>query len=96
MSPVIVAVSGGDGPPGVLAETRCALDLAVPPTTFAQLPPGCSFAGGGAAVGTPGPHTLHAASTDAAGNVGTPVSAVFRVDSVPPVLTCPSPRPASR
>ena len=93
VSPVIVAVSGGDGPLGMLTDTRCALDLAVPPTTFAQLPAGCSFAGGGASVGTPGPHTVHAASADAAGNFSTPVSAAFRVDSTPPVLTCPSSAP---
>ena len=95
VSPVTVAVSAADGS-GLVTDTRCVLDPAVPPATFADLPPGCAFAGGGAPIATPGPHTVYAASLDASGNAGTPVSATFRVDSTPPVLTCPSPAPRFR
>ena len=36
---------------------------------------------------------MYAASLDASGNAGTPVSATFRVDATPPLLTCQSPAP---
>ena len=57
VSPVTVAVSADDGG-GTVAETRCALDPAVPPTTFAQLPAGCPYAGAGSSVATQGQHTV--------------------------------------
>ena len=87
VSPVTVAVSATDGPGGTIVETRCALDPAVPPTTFAELPAGCPYAGAGSSVATQGPHTLYAASIDADGNAGAPVNATFRIDSTVPTAT---------
>ena len=87
VSPVTVAVSADDGPGGTVVETRCALDPAVPPTTFAQLPAGCPYGGAGSSVATQGQHTLYAASLDANGNAGAPVSASFGIDSTAPTAT---------
>jgi subtilisin-like proprotein convertase family protein len=93
VSPVTVAVSANDGPAGTIAETRCAVDPAVTPATFAELPPGCALGGAGAPVGGDGPHTVYAASLDGSGNAGIPTSAAFRIDATPPVLACAVPAP---
>jgi subtilisin-like proprotein convertase family protein len=93
VSPVTVAVSATDTV-GAVAETRCAIDPAVPPATFVALPAGCPFTGAGAPVATEGQHTVYAASVDFTGNAGVPAAVPFRVDSTPPVLACASPAPS--
>jgi CSLREA domain-containing protein len=74
--------AGGSG----VAETRCVLDPAVAPTTFAAIPTGCPFTGG-ADVTADGHHTVYAASVDALGNAEAPVSATFDIDRTKPVIT---------
>lgn len=73
--------AGGSG----VAETRCALDPASVPGSFADLPATpCPYLGAGAAVAD-GQHTVYAASIDNAGNAESPVrSASFQVDTAPP------------
>ncbi|HEX5502791.1 MAG TPA: PxKF domain-containing protein, partial [Thermomicrobiales bacterium] len=76
--------AGGSG----VAETRCVLDPASVPGTFADLPATpCPYLGAGAAVAD-GVHTVYAASVDNAGNAESPVrSASFQVDTTPPTLS---------
>jgi hypothetical protein len=88
VSNVHVTVSAADDPYGSgVAETRCVLDPASPPASFDAIPAGCAYAGAGANVTAEGPHTLYAASKDAAGNKETPVSANFKLDKTAPTLT---------
>jgi hypothetical protein len=81
-----VFVSAADEADGSgVAETRCLLDPASPPTSFDALPAACPYVGPGVTVFQRGEHTLYAASKDAAGNKGTPVSRRFKADSFIPV-----------
>lgn len=86
VSDVHVTVAASDAASGV-AETRCVLDPASPPANFDVLPASCPYAGGGADVTADGAHTVYAASRDAAGNKGTPVSNSFTIDRTPPAVT---------
>lgn len=72
--------AGGSG----VGETRCVLDPASVPASFADMPAGCDYAGAGAAVAGDGEHVLYAASRDQAGNTEAPVKRVFKVDSTAP------------
>jgi FG-GAP repeat len=75
---------GGSG----LAEIRCALDPAITPTEFDNLPGVCNYTGGGDNVSTDGLHTLYAASMDNAGNKEIPlVSRSARIDTVKPTIS---------
>ncbi len=85
-----VTVTASDEGSGV-AQTRCALDPASVPGTFADLPAGACALSTVAADGT---HTVWAASVDQAGNAGAPVSATVKVDATAPTLTW-STHPAS-
>jgi hypothetical protein len=87
---VSVAATDPDDAAGTLT-TRCVLDPATLPTSFASLPGGnCPYAaGGGVALSTDGTHTLYAASEDPSGNVESLVRATtFHIDSTPPQITC--------
>ena len=64
-------------------ETRCVLDPATVPTTFAGLPPGCPYSGSGAEIHT-GRHRLYFASVDADGNQEEVRTAEIRIDRRPP------------
>jgi hypothetical protein len=91
VSPVDVAVSAVDD--AGLAATRCVLDPASPPASFAAIPAACPFAGGGSAVAGDGQHTLYAGSLGVLGTTEAPVSATFKIDTTPPTVTCsPPPR----
>jgi hypothetical protein len=76
--------AGGSG----VSQTRCALDPAAVPATFADLPANCVYTGAGADVTTDGSHALHAASTDEDGNAEAPVSKAFKLDRTAPTVTC--------
>jgi hypothetical protein len=93
-SPVTVSVSATDPDDAASTlTTRCVLDPATPPTSFATLPTGsCLYAAsGGAAVSTDGVHTIYAASEDPSGNAEATVrSTTFQIDSTPPQITCGS------
>jgi ELWxxDGT repeat protein len=89
VSPVGVTISAADEAGGSgIADTRCILGPSSPPTTFADLPPGCAYMGAGASVTADGEHTLYAASKDADGNEETPVSVGFKIDMTAPTVTC--------
>jgi hypothetical protein len=95
MSVAHVTVSATDtGGFGVIA-TRCALDPASVPASFADLPSSCSYTGGGADVTTSGQHTLYAASEDGAENTGSPVVAAFKIDRTAPSITFDHQSPAA-
>jgi polyvinyl alcohol dehydrogenase (cytochrome) len=66
-TPVGVSVTATDNPGGVgVYQTRCVLDPATVPASFADLPPAdCSLT----SVGTDGVHTIYAASEDKDNNV---------------------------
>ena len=87
--PVTVAVGATDDSSGV-AETRCVLDPASAPTSFADLASGCGYTGSGANVSSDGPHTVYAASKDNGGNAEKPVSSSFKIDETAPTVTCPA------
>ena len=84
VSTVLFAFGASD-PDGAVAETRCALDPASTPASFADLPAGsCSLLGNGA----DGTHALYAASIDTDGNAeATVASAAFKVDKTAPTLS---------
>jgi hypothetical protein len=87
-SEVGVVVAATDSDSGVFI-TRCALDPAIAPTSYSDLPGGAcptSVSGGGT-------HTIYAASEDNANNTEAPVSQTLKIDSTPPTVTCPSPAP---
>jgi hypothetical protein len=71
-----------------VVETRCALDLPVPPAAFDALPGGCPFAGAGQDIGGDGPHALYAASLNTVGERGIPAAIRVDIDATPPTLTC--------
>ncbi len=79
-----VSVSATDRE-GAVAQTRCVLDPASAPTTFADLPDAsCAVT----SVGSDGLHTLYAASIDTNGHAESPpVTATFRIDRTKPVTT---------
>lgn len=81
--PVGVTITATDD--GGVAQTRCALDPATAPATFADLPDAaCSLT----SVGSDGQHTIFAASVDANGNAESPpVSVAFKVDRTAPTLS---------
>jgi hypothetical protein len=90
-SPVTVSPQASDASPVI--DLRCALDPAVAPTAFDDLPQEiCPFLGG-APVTSDGQHTFYAAAMDIWGNKSTPVSREFQIDASPPVLTCPAAGP---
>jgi polyvinyl alcohol dehydrogenase (cytochrome) len=76
---VAASDTGGSG----VFETRCAVDPATVPTSFADLPAGaCSLT----SVAADGTHAAYAASVDADGNEGSVVSSSFRIDATPPTI----------
>ena len=88
-SPVRVTVSATATTAGTsIVETRCALDPATAPTSFAGLPASCSFGGAGALVSTSREHRFYAASRDSANNTSAVASSGFKIDTLPPQLTC--------
>jgi hypothetical protein len=80
-----LTVSAADetGGSGVL-ETRCVLDPASPPTSFAKLPSACPYLGGASVP--EGRHVLYAASEDLAGNTELPIAKMFVIDTTPPTI----------
>ena len=91
--PVGVSVSAADDGGSGVAETRCVLDPAAPPSAFGDIPAGCSYLGAGADVAGDGQHRVDAASADNAGGGETPVNASLQIDGTPPTVTCASPTP---
>jgi hypothetical protein len=91
--PVAVSVSADDNGGSGVAETRCVLDPATPPSVFGDVPAGCTYLGAGADVASDGQHDVYAASEDNAGAAEAPVSASFKIDATPPTVTCPEPMP---
>ena len=93
VSPVHVLVSATDGmalnASGV-AETRCVLDPATPPATFADLSIGCAYLGGGAGAGADvsadGVYAVCAASRDIAGNQEIPITKQMKLDQTAPIV----------
>jgi polyvinyl alcohol dehydrogenase (cytochrome) len=82
---VAVSVTATDNTGGVgVYQTRCVVDPAPPPATFADLPAGaCGVTG----ISSDGQHTIFAASEDKDNNAGTIVSATFKIDTTPPTIT---------
>jgi hypothetical protein len=91
--PVAVSVSADDDGGSGVAETRCVLDPATPPSVFGDVPAGCTYLGAGADVASDGQHDVYAASEDNAGADEAPVSVSFKIDGTPPTVTCPEPMP---
>ncbi len=90
ITPVTVAVSATDGndpKASGVAQTRCLLDPATPPSTFDALPTGCAYTGAGAEVVSDGTHTVYAASRDVRGNNEIPVSKGFQIDRTAPTIS---------
>jgi N-acetylneuraminic acid mutarotase len=90
-SPVTVSVSATDPDDAASTlTTRCVLDPATKPASFADLPSGsCPYAvSGGGSVSTDRVHTIYAASEDPAGNAEATVqSATFKIDQTGPSIT---------
>jgi hypothetical protein len=82
---VTIAASDNTGGSGV-AETRCELDPATPPSSFNDIAAGCSYIGTGADV-TEGQHTIYYASKDNAGNIEGVQNNAFKVDTTPPTIS---------
>jgi hypothetical protein len=81
---VDVTVSASDAD-GTVAQTRCAVDAASVPASFADLPDAACSVG---SIGSDGSHTIDAASVDNDGNVEDPlVSASFKIDATKPALS---------
>ena len=75
-------------------DLRCALDPAVIPSVYTDLPESvCPYLGVGGVVSIDGPHTIYAAAMDFEGNTSDVVSASFQMDATVPVLTCPTAGP---
>jgi hypothetical protein len=78
-SGVRVTVSGTDNAGGVgVYQTRCAVDPAVEPTSFADLPDRACTSQTVTGAGT---HTVYAASADKDNNVGAVVRRTFKIPS---------------
>ena len=82
-----VSVSASDSGGTGVADVRCAVDPAVAPSGFADLPASCPFADSGASLATDGTHTIYAASIDAAGNESDVVSAAVSLDAAAPTTS---------
>lgn len=68
--------------------TRCVLDPATAPTTYADLPSTpCAYLGVGANVTTDGQHTIYAASTGTSGTESVVQSQSFKIDKTSPTAT---------
>lgn len=75
------------------AQISCELDPTAPPPVFAAiLPASCSFTGAGVNITTNGIHTLYAASVNAFGDDELPISAIVKIDTTPPTMSCSGPR----
>jgi hypothetical protein len=85
-APVHVTLSATDGGSAGVAETRCAVNPAVLPSTFDDLPTGCVFAGAGRDFAR-GQHTLYFASDDNFGNKESVRSVAIRIDRRPPTVS---------
>ena len=81
-NPVAVSVSAKDAGSGV-AETRCVVDPAPAPASFAAMAPGCSLP----QTLADGQHTVYAASVDEAGNVEQVESVSLEVDATSPTVS---------
>jgi hypothetical protein len=82
--PVEVAVTATEG-----AKINCEFDPPAPPPAFAAIEPGCALTGAGSVpISGNGPHTVWAASENAAGDVDDPVSLSFGIDQTSPVMKC--------
>ena len=85
--PVSVKPDVTDASPVI--DLRCALDPAVPPVAFDDVPEEiCSFLGG-APVTADGSHTFYAAAMDIWGHKSEVASSSFKIDATPPGITCP-------
>jgi hypothetical protein len=98
---VVTVATDPDNPDGTRTientlTTRCVLDPATKPASFADLPSGpCPYvltsSNVGAVVSADGTHTLYAASEDPNNNVEATVQSVtFQIDTTPPQITCGS------
>jgi outer membrane protein OmpA-like peptidoglycan-associated protein len=77
---------------GTVTETRCVLDPATPPSSFADLPSRpCIYMGTGAVVLGAGNHTVFGASSSSGGLVEAPVQKSFSIAAVPTPTPPPSP-----
>jgi hypothetical protein len=83
---VVASTDGTDPKATGVAETRCVLNPATAPNTFAQIAAGCAYTGAGADITGDRVHTLFAASRDGAGNVEAPISQTVRLDTTPPAI----------
>ncbi|MCR6679017.1 hypothetical protein NVV43_26340, partial [Escherichia marmotae] len=83
----VTATDGSDPKASGVGETRCVLDPASPPASFAALAAGCAYTGSGADVTTDGAHTVYASSRDKSGNQELPISTSFKLDKTPPVVS---------
>ena len=84
-APIHVTLSATDSGSGV-AETRCVIEPAVPPSTFDDLPASCAFTGAGRDVARGHP-TLYFASEDNSGNREPVRSVAIKIDRTPPAVT---------
>jgi hypothetical protein len=85
---VLATVTATEG-----AQISCELDPTAPPPVFAAiLPASCAFSGAGAEITANGTHTLYAASVNAFGDDELPVSAVVKIDTTPPTMSCSATR----
>jgi hypothetical protein len=83
---VVTATDGTDPKATGVADTRCVLNPATAPNTFAQIAAGCAYTGAGADITGDRVHTLFAASRDGAGNAEAPISQTVRLDTTPPAI----------
>jgi hypothetical protein len=84
VGPVGVTISATDAD-STVAQTRCVLDPATTPASFADLPNlACTLSSASA----DGEHAIYAASVDTDGNAESPVvSATFKIDQTDPTLS---------
>ncbi|MBV8717118.1 MAG: hypothetical protein JOZ65_18810 [Chloroflexi bacterium] len=85
-----VSVSASDANDAAATiQTQCALDPALTPMSFGDLPSTkCVYLGSGAAVSADGSHTVYIASQDAAGNTESALqTASFKLDQTAPTIT---------
>jgi hypothetical protein len=70
------------------AGVQCEADPTQAPTLYAEIPPGCPFAGIGAPITTNGSNTVYAASRNSFADLENPVSLTLNVDTTAPTITC--------